>query len=49
MLNSLPLHTPLTPEVGSKGRFVFFSESSHVACQIIGNEAENTVQINILP
>ena len=28
MLNSLPVHTPLTPGVGSKGQFVFFSESS---------------------
>ena len=31
----LPLHTPSTPWVGSKSKL--FSESSHVAYQIIGN------------
>ena len=42
-------YTPLTPGVGSKGHIFFFSESSHVACKIKGNEAENTLQANILP
>ena len=46
--NVLPLHTPLTPG-GVKRPFFFFSESSHVACQINGNEAENTMQANTLP
>ena len=33
-------HTLLTPVEGSKGQIVFFfSESSHVAYQINGNEA----------
>ena len=36
--NILPLHTTLTPGMGSKGQF-FFSESSHVAYQINGNGA----------
>ena len=31
--NMLPLHTPTTPGVGSKGHF-FFSKSGHVAYQI---------------
>ena len=30
----LSLHTPATPWVGSKGHFVFFSKSGHVAYQI---------------
>ena len=41
--NMLPknfaLTLTLTPGVGSKGQFVFFSESSHVAYQINWNEA----------
>ena len=32
--NMLSLHTPTTPGVGSKGHFVFFSKSCHVAYQI---------------
>ena len=32
--NMLSLHTPVTPGVGSKGHFVFFSKSGHVAYQI---------------
>ena len=43
-----PLYTPLTPG-GQKVIFFFFSESSHVACQIKKNEAKNTMQANILP
>ena len=31
LANNLLLHLFLTPGVGSKGKFVFFSESSHVA------------------
>ena len=49
LANVLFLHTPFSPEVGLQGQFVFFSESSHVACQINGNEAENTMQANTLP
>ena len=36
------------PSGGSKSHF-FFAESSHVACQINGNEAENIVLANSLP
>ena len=32
--NMLSLHTPATPGVRSKGHFVFFSKSGHVAYQI---------------
>ena len=32
--NMLSLHTPATPWLGSKGHYVFFSESGHVAYQI---------------
>ena len=35
---SLPLHTSPTPVVGSKGHFVFFFESGHVAYQFKGQE-----------
>ena len=48
LANALLLHTPLIPGLGSKVNF-FYSESSHVAGQINGNEAENTLQANILP
>ena len=34
---------------GPIGPLVFFPESSHVAYQFYGNEAENTMQANILP
>ena len=47
LANSKPLHAPLTPGLGSK--VFFFSESSHVAYQINGNEAWNNIQANILP
>ena len=30
----LSLHTPTTPGVGSKGHFILFSKSGHVAYQI---------------
>ena len=49
LANVLPLHTPVTPGVGSKGQFFVFSESNHVACKIKGNEAETTLQTYILP
>ena len=45
MLNIFPLHTPLIPVVGSKGHFFLFWK---YACQINWNEAENTMQANIL-
>ena len=58
LANILPLQLQtLTPGMGSKGPgvgrdkrsfFFFFSESSHGAYQINGNEAENTMQANIL-
>ena len=32
--NMLSLHTPTTPGVGSKGHFLSFSKSGHVAYQI---------------
>ena len=48
LANTLPLHTPLAPGLESKCHF-FYSESSHVANQINGNEAEITMQANILP
>ena len=48
LANSLPLHTPLTSRVGSNGQLFFFSESCHVAYQINRNEADNTMQANIL-
>ena len=38
---------PLTPVC--QRSISFFSESSHVACQINRNEVENTMQANILP
>ena len=47
LANILPSHTLLSPGVGSK--HITFSESSHVAYQIKGNEAQNIMQANILP
>ena len=35
--NILPIDTPATQGVGSKGQTISFSESSHVAYQIKGN------------
>ena len=46
--DSLPLHTSLTFGIGSIGLF-FFSENSHVAYQINGHEAENSMQANSMP
>ena len=37
LANNMVLHLLLTPGVGSKGSFVFFSESSHVAYGINWN------------
>ena len=44
----LSLHTPSTPGVESKPLNIFFSESSHVAYQIKGNEIYDYMQVNIL-
>ena len=44
----LSLHTPSTPGVWSKGRNIFFTESSHVAYQIKGNRAYSTMQTHSL-
>ena len=46
--NILPLHTPLTPGVGSKG-LKKNSEYGHVAYQIKWNERYDNFQANILP
>ena len=45
----MPLQTPLTYRMGSKSQLIFFSENNPVAYQINMNEAENTMQANILP
>ena len=42
----LSLHTPATPGVGSKGHFVFFSKSRHVAYQNKVEEVETYIQVN---
>ena len=42
--NSLPTDTPSTQGVGSKGQYVYFCESSHVAFQIKGNLAQSTMK-----
>ena len=49
LANVLHLHTPLPPLGGVKKPFFFFSESSHVANQMNGIEAENTIRANNLP
>ena len=46
--NSLPLHTPSTPGMGSNGYFFSESTYNHVAYPINRNEALNTMQANIL-
>ena len=46
--NILPTDTPSTQGVGSKGQTISFSESSHVAYQIKGNYAQNTMKANML-
>ena len=45
----LPFQTPLITGLRSKGQLCFISESCHVAYQSNGNEADNTMQANILP
>ena len=47
--NILPTDTPLTQGVGSKGQTIYFSESSHVAYQIIADDAVSNFEANILP
>ena len=47
--NILPTDTPLTQGVGSKGQAIYFSESSHVACQIKADDAGSNMVGNILP
>ena len=37
--NTLPVDTPLTPGMRSKGQDIFFSESSHIEYQMKGNGA----------
>ena len=46
--NMLSLHTPAFPGVGSKGHFVFFSKSGHVAYQIKVEEVKTYMQGNTL-
>ena len=41
LANSMPLHIPLTPGVGQKVVFFFFSESCHVAYYISGKNREH--------
>ena len=38
--NILPTDTPSTQGVGSKGRTIYFSESSHIAYQIKADDAQ---------
>ena len=45
----LSLHAHLTPEVGSKGQNIFFSDTSHVTYQIKGNDTYDNMKANILP
>ena len=47
--NILPIDTPLTQGVGSKGQTKSFSESSHVAYQIKADDAGSNMVANILP
>ena len=47
--NILPTDTPSTQGVGSKGQFLSFSESSHVAYQIKAYDAGSNMVANILP
>ena len=44
----LSLHTPTTPGVGSKGHFLFFSKSGHVAYQSKVEEVYTYMQGNTL-
>ena len=47
--NILPIDTPSTQGVGSKGQTISFSESSHVAYQIKADDAGSNMVTNILP
>ena len=47
--NILPIDTPSTQGVGSKGQTIYFSESSHVAYQIKADGACSNMVANILP
>ena len=47
--NILPTDTPSTQGIGSKGQTVSFSESSHVAYQIITDDTGSNMEANILP
>ena len=48
--NILPMDTPSTPELVSKGQTISFSESSHVAYHIKGNYcAVYCVNYSLLP
>ena len=48
--NILPIDTPLTQGVGSKGQTMyFFAEGSHVAYQIKADDAGSNMVANILP
>ena len=47
--NILPIDTPLTQGVGSKGQTISFSESSHVAYQIKADDPCINMVANILP
>ena len=44
----LSLHTPTTPGMGSKGHFLFFSKSGHVAYQSKVEEVKTYMQGNTL-
>ena len=46
--NKLSLHTPTTPGVGSKGHFLFFSKSGHVAYQSkVGKKCRPTCKVTL--
>ena len=45
----LPIDSPLTQGLGSKGQTIYFSESSHVAYQIKADDAGSNMVANILP
>ena len=47
--NILPIDTPLTQGLGSKGQTIYFSASSHVAYQIKADDAGSNMVANTLP
>ena len=47
--NILPIDTPSTQGMGSKGQTIYISESSHVAYQIKADDAGSNMVANILP